>query len=250
MRNRVVSALCIALILVGGAVWVRANGNSEGTPTLTSVEGDKQNLEVYDIENFWDTSTDPNVSPLSSTDIVARGLLTDYISLASSGQIDNASVDALVNQYINNIPKITTAPQITKDDLHIVEDSKTSFQTYDRITTDIQTEQQEVIKSNYTYDTAYGVLNDETLRGIAAMSEAYEKAAIKLRDIEVPRSLYSAHLKLVNNYFSTAAGMKAVASLDNDSMSAFSGMIAINNNIKEEPEIISELLALLNRHDF
>jgi hypothetical protein len=249
MRNSVVSALFLATVLVVGATWVRLSKDYDKVATLTAVGTTSNDVEAYNIDTFWPEDGDTPDTPYNATEAMSRSLITDYINLASSGQADEATLKRLVDQYVDTVPDLNTAPTISKADLHLVEDSRVNFQNYDRITTEIQTEQQASIMANYSDDTSRGVLTDQTIASIAKMGDAYEKAAIELRDMEVPKSLSVPHLKLVNNYFATAAGMRAVALTNEDTMTAFAGMVAVNSRIKEEPKILNEILALLSRYN-
>lgn len=247
MRFRIGLALCLSLILISSTVWFRSRSNNGPAPTLVSVANPQinagpalaTNLDAYNAEN-------PEAA-LTTTDLVGRQLAVDYINLIQSDQISEEAIDNLIEQYVGGVGnlQLSLAPVITLAEIITVADTKANFVAYDDITTQIDNER--VNKANQAYGQGQDL--DTLSSGIYILAqtigEAYERAAAELKKIKVPTSLASLHLKLINNYLSTALGMKSIANTENDSTMAMAGMISASRNIEEEKQIVNQIIGIL-----
>src|SRR5690606_34228767 len=105
------------------------------------------------------------------------------------------TVEALINRYVEHIPSINSAPKVTAAQLNVVEDSPANFQEYDRLTTEIEMERHAGITAAYSSESAANG-PDSVFLLVQTMGSAYEKAALRHRDIPVPNSVANAHTKL------------------------------------------------------
>ncbi len=249
MRTRVTLALFISFLLVLGASWQRADKEksvikiSAETPTNIDTY---QNLEPASTSDLSATDDkNKNGEGLTTTDLIGRQLMSEYISLATSGQISEAELVKLGDKYADSIAEIKTAPRISSLDINVVSNTKANFQKYDLITTQIERRR---IKSVGSIDEKMMQVSssdeslDETVRKI---SLSYKNAAEELKNIDVPASLLQLHTNLVNNYLSISSGMEYIDEKNADSAISFAGIVSAKNSLASGERIIEDIIKVL-----
>ena len=249
MRARIISALLLSVVLIVGATWLKFDRNNPAEASLVSVENKPgQDTDTYiptseaNLSNPVSTTTEER---LTTTDLVGRQMIIDYLNLANAGSVTKESLDNLAEKYVDMVPSLATSPQISPAEIKLVTNSKNNFISYDEITTKIETERIKIINNIYASNGVSDILDVKFYKLAGAVGVAYENAAKRFLDIPVPALLAPAHTKLINNYLSTASGMKSISELDKDSITAFSGAIALNKSIGEEKMIVNEIIAIL-----
>lgn len=247
MRKGVLSALFVSLLLVGGAIWIRTESTvmSENDLGLASVGSQDNYGNPFNREVPTDETALAVKDSLSKTSLVSRRLITDYVHIASDGGISEADVNSLVNRYVENIPSINTSKKVVGQDITTVRDTKANFQKYDEATTKIELERHARVKTASKTAGTIGALDSSFYLMMTSISDAYRNAAHDLKEIPVPDSLLSTHLKLINNYLSSADGLKSLSMTDTDAMAGFAGMITVNENMGKEAAIIKEIMSIL-----
>lgn len=254
MRLRIGFALLSALVLISGASWLRHSSQTT-SPTLTSVEGsaspvalsDQIPTNTADLAVATNTSTN-TATNLTTTDLVGRQLIMEYVNLASAGAATQENLDSLANKYVDNIPTINQVKTADLVDLRLVPNTKANLQNYSDLMTDyLNGLQHDINKNNSSGDL------DTLGRNLRLMTEGlsntYQKVAEKLMVMQVPLVLSSAHLKLVNNFLSISSAMKTLSQVQGDSVSAYAGLTAVGPSFSEEQTIIGEINAILEKND-
>lgn len=248
MRNRVVLALFLALLLVGGATWMRVKNSRAASPSLVSV--DTPALEIYNSDDFWknnSASSTPN-APKSDTDLIARSLLLDYVNLATSGQASEENLTALADKYAEKIPALKNADSIGLADLNAVSNTIENFQHYDSEATRIHVKYSGRIDQVYRPEEDLTTLGPELYSFLDGVGSEYESMALELQNLPVPFSVADLHMQLINAYLSTAAGLRALSKIDENPAGALSGLVTVRSKFKEEQDIIQEINQVLNKN--
>ncbi|MBX4195798.1 hypothetical protein KW796_02495 [Candidatus Parcubacteria bacterium] len=245
MRFRILLALSLSIVLIFGATWTRRSTLSQ--PVLVSVESPAS--ISGSTPDSADLSYDESISrakndPLSTTDLVSRQLLLDYINLSSTGQATPDNLDSLASQYVEKISALSQTPKISLMDLNTVADSKASLTAYDKSVTAIETEKIETVNRAYVKIADSADIYSLT----EAIASAYKKASEKLKSIPVPASVAQKHAELINNYIATSAGMESITDTNGDSIAAFAGIAAINDAVGKEDQILNEIAAILMKN--
>lgn len=248
MRTRVTLALFISFLLVLGASWQRADKEksvfkvSAETPEINNNYQVPEPNSVSDLSTEGDTDDSEN---LTTTDLVGRQLITDYINLATNGQISEENITALADKYADSIADIKTAPKVSALDINVVSNAKANFQKYDLITTEIERRRINKISSIGSDPTKVNSTDKSLEDAAKKISLAYETAAQELKNIEVPSSLLVLHTDLVNNYLSISSGMKSISDQSVDSALSFAGVISARNNIGGGERIVEDIIKVL-----
>lgn len=255
MRFKVALAFLISIILIGGASWSRFGTPKYARPNITTVEqgGEKGIYDAEILQNFLTpkTETANTITPttsLSDTDLIGRGLIMSYIDLATSGQATEDRITALADQYVEGIPTLNKAEILQYTDIKSVPDTQSNFQQYANNLTDIHQSYATSVKQAGVGPNGLNTLNPELYSFASTFSNAYKNAALKLKDVPVPSSLAQNHLQLLNSYLSSATAMEAVSKTEQDSASAFAGLIVLNENLNKEDVLLIEISKILTSH--
>lgn len=252
MRFRILSALFLSFILIIGGVWFRAD-REKIEVSLVSVESTNSPVDTFspgntpsnvaDLEDYGFEADEDNT--LTTTDLLSRQLLADYMNLSTVGGATEENIQALASKYVEGVSTLSPSPTITIANLNIVDNTKENFEVYDKVTTIIEQTKIAEIKSNNISNTTNITSENIPYDSMVKMGLAYEKAANALTDMDVPASLAALHVKIVNNYLSTSSGLLVISESANDSAMAFAGIAAASNSMQEEGLIIDQIIAVL-----
>ncbi|MHB1330642.1 MAG: hypothetical protein ACYCY6_01605 [Minisyncoccota bacterium] len=249
MRFRILSTIFLSFILIIGAVWFRADkekievslvsvDNTDQYSGGSFIPNDVSDLNDYGFEEELD-------STLTTTDLMSRQLLTDYMNLARTGGATEENIQALASKYVEGVSALSPSPAITIADLNIVSNTKNNFERYDELTTIIERTKINEIEANNIHDVTSITPENIPYNSMMKMGIAYEKAANALTNMDVPASLAALHVKIVNNYLSTSSGLFAISESENDSAMAFAGIAAASTSMRDEGLIIDQIIAIL-----
>jgi len=248
MRTRVILALCLSLLLISGVAVLKPNSDSRTTEPLISVENNFPKLSETYVPSTTANLTEgepQETESLTTSDLVWRQFLTDYIQLASVGQPSEKSLETLADKYVDLIPGILSPPKINVTKIKVVTNSTANFQNYEKLTTKIESDRIQAINHASINNGEGDTMGPQFYKSAEAISKAYQTATEKLLDVPVPALLASLHTELINNHLSNSTGMKAISNFENDSVTAFSGIIAVNKNVEVEGVIINKIIAVL-----
>lgn len=257
MQLRFILAVFLSIALVGLASWYRFGVESYTQPVdLAALESTSIDSEYYSDEAFLEeflkpkaTSTVAVAEDLSSTDIVGRQLILDYVNLAASGGASISSINALADKYVDSIPSLNKAEPLNITDIKIVADSKVNFQNYAEVITDIHNSYAQELVGLGISGVGLNTLGPELYAFTKAFSQAYKKAAFRLESLPVPQSLASKHLELINSYLSSAAAMESIAHTEEDSAEALAGIIVLKTNLDKEDSLLVEISDILTLNE-
>ncbi len=235
MHPSLIASLLISIVLIGGAVFYRlSDKNSNPSYGLTVVSSSETDEEKGFLDNFIKkddvSSTQATTTTLTTSDLIGRGLISDYVNLAVNQNSSTENIDNLVNQYIESIPSLLSSEQITYLDLKTEPNTRENFNEYAQKFANLEITLAQNIQTNSTH---------------IGISKAYETAASSLKKMSVPLSLGSQHLQLTNSYLMSSAGMLALSEMEEDPATAFSGLTVVNANVEKELLLIKEIANIL-----
>jgi hypothetical protein len=246
MRGRLAIALSVSLVLIGFASWSRLTAGDKAQPNLIAVA--QLNADPQEILNDFlapkTASTTAIAGQLTNTDIVSRQLFLDYMSLASDGEVSEATLATLAENYAQNIP-LLQGEKASYLDLKTVTNTEANFRKYSNALALIYTQHAQNVGRAYAGETGES-LDKSYYSSSKNAAAAYLRTALALKDLPVPTALASIHLELVNRHFSSATGLEAVAQADEDPLTAMSGLITISENVEHEVLALHEIEKVLN----
>jgi len=251
MHPRLIAALSLSALLIGGATWQRVARETQDSvaPTLSAVTTatDAPADDASDTSGVAGTSTATSTEKLTDTNLIARQLFADYLNLSSNGQATDANLNDLASQYADNISSLDKSPKITSNDLHVVPDTKANFQAYADAFTLIYAKYRtlESQAASGTTVTSTGTAFNKVSSGLSTL---YERQANELKAMKVPVSLAADHLALVNIYLGNAWGMQVMSAEGGDSATAFAGATIVNQNMTDEQDEISNVEKILTQN--
>ncbi|MBX4206381.1 hypothetical protein KW784_01180 [Candidatus Parcubacteria bacterium] len=250
MRPGIIMALLASLAVVSWATWYRLVGATPA-PGLVAVANQEMPQAYYDelVSKFADTATSTppaGAEPFTTTDLVGRQLIMDYISLAQNGQATEDNLSLLADKYVESIPTVISAEQLSGFDLHIVPNDRKNFESYSAALE----EAYRAYATSLIANSGDGVISPDTAGAhrFSKIAEVYKAAASALKNLSVPAELAEAHLALVNIYLQDAAAAEALAGFDTDPTSSFAGLLAYKSNAEKEAEILSGIKQTLTGH--
>jgi hypothetical protein len=244
MQKRIYFSLILAVVLVGGAAWMRFT--SRGTsPASLSVVDKSINLESY-YEDFTPSSAAPTQSNssaenLTSADLIGRQLIGDYLSLSSQGEVDSLTIESLANKYVDSIPALAVSEQAEFADLNVTANNNANFNAYATNFGKIYLKYVTGITSLNSSGGVAAFLQTGSGDAILKISNIYRNTANELKLLPTPVALTQYHLELVNLYLQNASAMKYVAEKGADPAGAFAGLIMLNENLNREDQIILKI---------
>lgn len=253
MRSRVILALSLSVILIGGAFFARVQGKNVELGSLSVVNNPSTANSLDSIaNNYLETSSSTEGTSqqedLTGTDLVGRQLISDYLSLANSGQDTDTNLSTLTNKYIESIPTLVTAEQVTYADLVYGNSDKVSLATYDN--------KIELIYNQYTsklvaLQSTPGLKNIDMSSEFSAsmnkMGDLYQETAKELKKVTVPSIVAEQHLKLVNAYLKNSVAAYSISTMGDDPATAFAGLVMLNDSTDQETLLWVEIQDILSK---
>ncbi len=247
MHRGIIVAICVSILLIGGASWSRFSG-TETSPGLIAVGGEKDTEKYYQevLAGYLDTASTTSIEsePLTSTDLVGRQLIMDYLALAQTGEVSQESLDTLMERYVESIPTINSSTKLSLLDLEVVPNDHLNLEKYASAIQKVHRNYASALISTYSSKGDSIQMGDSEL--YYAVSEIYRETAEKLLAMSVPAQLAQVHLELANLYQENASAMRALGVAEFDPASSFAGLIAIKNNAEREQNLLSEIEDILD----
>lgn len=249
MRFRIVVALSVSVLLILGSLFYRHATLAKAPVNLIPTEqiASEATSSAYDYAASQAVATTTR-EDLSTTDLIGRQLISSYLDLAATGQATSDNLNALADQYAAQIPSLSVGEKIDVRDLQVVDDTQENLQAYADTLMATYKEFRGRVGSSGINNNDINLLNASFLPTAKAMSSVYSEAGHALASMPVPRSLVLAHINLTNNLFSNAAALNTLTLVDSDPAVALSGLINLSANLRNEAPLLTEIVAVLNKH--
>lgn len=244
MLFRVGLAVFVSLALIGGAVWSQLPGAKNSAPTLVAVETKRDYTDIYWPEKIEDTTNDE--ASLTTTDLVSRQLMGDFMNLSINGQATQGSIENLAGRYAELIESLggASAEEFMLSDLNVVPANQNTLASY--------RQSLDEAKESFWIDSeesADEIDESDEYEAAIVMSILYESMVNRLLELSVPQSVASAHLALVNNYSTLAAEMLLVSNSDSDPMLIIANLSSLSDNLDREERLWGNIDQILAKHD-
>ncbi|MFH1472792.1 MAG: hypothetical protein ABIF06_00010 [bacterium] len=252
MRFRLALAVFLSIVLIGVASWSRFDSKKGGPPgELVAVSsGNNSNYENVLINPILGNATSSTGENLTNTDIISRQMLIDYMDLSATGGATDAGLNALANKYVESIPLIQESFNVSlkSSDIDIVPNTTENFQKYERVVSQIHRKYGDQMKTTYPGNEVLSSASPESYSYLKSLASFYLEMAEEMSKVPTPVNLASAHLRLVNNYFSTAKAMSALVEAEKDPATAAAGIMVVRNNTQEQNSIITEINQIIMKN--
>ena len=242
MSRRLAIALSLSALLIGGATVYRF-AYAEALTVVRAPEVSDTDTTIIDAP--IDTAGSGTTTPLTTTDLVGRQVLADYLNLTQNGQATDDNVNALATNYADKLTSLDTFTPLAPADITLSSDSKSDLQAYATtvmaLHTKYQSQTASIVKGG-------GDLSAVDSKGFAptmnALGKLYGQAATELEAVKVPPSLSVEHLKIINIYLSNAKALSAISDVNVDGASAYA---ALNVQAQNSSDLIDAVTSIQSK---
>lgn len=237
MRLGIGVALSFSILLVGVAGYFRTH---VAKPLAAVVSVDNLTEPVL-VDNTPSTTTPATNSEdsLTTTDLVSRQMMLDYLALANMQQDSQQNIDNLANKYANKVDSLYSPPPAGQIDLNIVADNRQNYKNYSATISNFVNEMGSADSANQGDDIAL----------MKALASTYSKAVTELSTMAVPNGVSSLHRDLINKLAESAKALSVINDENADPMIAISDLSALYQNMSIEEGIIKNILDFAQNHE-
>lgn len=210
--SKKIIALMASSIIVIGAIgvnkfWPKPSAESLVAPSYdtanpgtsmaqTGING-TEFLQAF-VPSTAATSTDDTPDTISRN--ISREIFASVSYLENSGGLNDASMDALVNNALGQIQNAFTYKQYSADKMVYLNEDKASIKAY--------AEAFAVLQVNMILEMQRKV---GAIQGnVGVLRDIYAKQALNLYSIKVPKSIAVDHLQVVNDFSRVASALDAI----------------------------------------
>ena len=228
-RIRFIGALVVSVALIGGALWFRFVRIAPYSAHIVSVsELEQRSSEDAFLKDLYSATTTPRVTStttLSQTDLIGRGILTDYLSLKSKGEVTPDNLVSLADKYAESIINLDIETRkASLNQIMVLPDSEANLATYGNTITNIRSKYKALIIAQHT-GSGIADINGATFSTfMGAAGKLYQASANELLLVRVPVSLAGNHLDLINNYLENAEGMKLISNTSKNPLKPYAAL--------------------------
>jgi hypothetical protein len=250
MRPGVIIALTASLVVVGWATWYRHVSSLGSTPSLAAISREDVPQAYYDelTAQFKAASTKSvaptDTEPLTTTDLIGRQLVSDYLELTQNGQASGNNLEKLGERYAQSLSQLTQAQQITVQDITIVETSPESLNAYMIQLSSIYQKYAPAF-TRTPESSAIKYIAQKNFEFVSHTAQTYKEQADELNGLPVPAALVQSHIQLVNANLLNAAAFEAAAQMDTDPAVGLAGIITVSQNAAREGAVLNQMIAIL-----
>lgn len=249
LRIRLIGAISISIVLIGGAIWFRFGQETYTQSNIVAINNEDPILlketflaEFASSDAEFATTSTPS-KPLNQTDLVSRGLFSDYISLKSQNQATENNLGFLASKYAKDIANTDISIyQVSINKISVVSDSETNLITYSNTVSSIRNKYKNLVIAEHGRST--GLTNPDSLSIYSFMKIVgglYSKAANELLAVKAPISLAQNHLSLINIYFGNADLLKLFSGAPQDPVPALAALNSYAQNTEKESLVLSNI---------
>lgn len=185
----------------------------------------------------------------TTTDIVSRSIVSNYLALDQSGKIDQNSIQTLVDKasdYINqtnnqNVSKISTLPKTIQDN-----GNQTIYDYGENLGLILRSNNSEKLKKEmFDFKKYAEEENTKALELLPSIIKSHEKLRSDLVNMQVPQRFVKPHIDIVNGLTLMISGLNESSYIFNDPIRALgaiekygSGMNLTSSSLKSIADFI------------
>lgn len=242
MKSRVIFALFLSLILVGGATFLRGSRNTSSAG-LISVEN------TDNAPFIMDEVLVSEMAPLSQTDALSQDLFSDYMALKAEGEATSENLEKLAEVYSARVLATSQTP-VTTAKLSLVSDSQENITAYSQVMLAARA-RYEAQTRTLSGASDFTDINDPGFKKLMqSISTLYAVAAGEMKKIPVPASLAANHAKLINNYLSSSEATLKLMEIEENPLSAFGALGTQAKNSQEEEVLFANIRLVMIQQGF
>ncbi|MBP9749747.1 MAG: hypothetical protein KBD21_03375 [Candidatus Pacebacteria bacterium] len=172
------------------------------------------------------SSTSEQLQANSLTEMVAKNLMGSVMeSFKNKERLGEGDIQDILSHSVDAMSDITTLPQYTKSDVHVVPTSQETRIAY------LESVRVNLLDALNKKPNEYNALNllvqEEKEQGVRYLMEAiaiYETAALALRNVAVPEEAVETHALLVSGLLEYAESLKKITQFEQDPILATIGL--------------------------
>ncbi len=180
----------------------------------------------------------------TETDILSKKLFAEYVNLKQSGNFNDDSINKAMMNLISEIKDKKETKYFFAKDLKTFSDSdKLSARKYGNSFASIRNKYDKLYMENPivgTEDPA-SIMSPEFAKSITRASDLYLKMTQELSKLEVPNGLVDTQTKILNNYKTSAEGLKGFSSLGQDPIVAMIGLQKHSDAAEKENDLLRSM---------
>lgn len=251
----------LPIILIGGifSVWNNARGSSvKNANGSLSVErnGSLISSDLKSDGKFKDwqgtlnsqaatsSSQSPSYSQASNkTENLSKQLFSDYLTLKSSGQAsDSEAIKQTAERIAQGVGSIKIDTAYTQKNIIInAGASSDDSRVYANTIGKIRQSYRDQFAKNASGDSYISPSDKNFQTNISFAASLYAAQAKELIKVSVPSDLADIHLRLINSYAGSGAGLEKMSLLENDPLMSAVGIKQFDSESKNEAVILEEL---------
>jgi hypothetical protein len=246
-RFNLTLSILVSIVFVGGAIWLRASQTKSANESLglESVPNSEVSILEGSPQDIYLGEKATSTQNLNQTDLLGRQLFSDYLNLSSKGQTTPDRINTLANSYADNILNLQTSSKVERNRLTITADTIASLNSYGTSIVTLRIRYGDKIEKEMKDSGISDISDPKFADFMSNVSQLYKEAAADLVNMPVPQSLADNHLKLINNYLSSAEAAKAMANVTSDPLGAYAAINTHAKNEKEEDLLLGNIQATL-----
>ena len=178
-------------------------------------------------ENSEQTPTEGSTTTKeTTTDVISRTLIANYLALKQSGKLDNASAQKLINQTVNYIDQTSAKTVVTtQSDLNVVADNgKKSITDYgENLGNTVKNKKISDVGNELNILVQMINSGDQSrIKELDNIIANYEKIIAALVKMPVPKTFIKVHLDIVNGINGLMLALKEAKNISDDPLKGLS----------------------------
>lgn len=240
--RKVLSFLVLSTALVASVIILtdKNGGNRKTNYASTLLAGDKISISnpswEDDLSKFIENSEpitveSGDIKPSSVTDTISISLLSKYLDLKQKGELNQNSVQVLINKAQDFVGQITIK-KVGEADLIIIPDSLKSFTEYGEAlgmtlkrNNEGETKNEVSILQEITKEN-----NKDKLRELQFSIDKYNLVAEEIKNIPVPKTFIKSHSDIINGLKGVATGLEETKKMFGDPIVGLVGLQTYSDN--------------------
>lgn len=163
----------------------------------------------------------------TETDILSKKLFAEYINLKQSGNFNEESVTATVNNLVADEIQNKKFVQyyFPKDIKTFPSGNKSLLKSYGNSFASIRNKYEKQYLDNplVKEGEVANLVDPKFQEGLIRFSDAYKKMAVELSKLSVPKDLSEMHMEILNAYMASSDGLKELSMISSDPVMAMIG---------------------------
>jgi hypothetical protein len=190
-------------------------------------------------------------TPETTTDIVSKTLMTNYLALKQSGKLDQESAQKLIDQTVDYLNKTDNQVIRTTQLNIIVDNGKKSVTDYGENLGNIlkKNRPKEIIDEREIISAAVNSRDISKINELDAVIAVYEKIADELIKMPVPQTFVKAHLDLVNGAKGMALALTEIKAVFSDPVKGLQAMQLYTDGVTIFTQAIKATVVFISQNN-